>query len=793
MKVTWNWLNEFVDLNGLSIEDLEQKLAMQGVHIEEIEYCKERVSNVVVGYVKSVEKHPDADRLKICMVDVGESEPLQIVTAAPNIRADVFVPVALVGAVLYDGTKIKKGKLRGAVSLGMFCSLEELGLEEDSDGIYIIDKDAYPETGDEIYHYVGLDDIVIDFEITANRSDLLSVAGIAREIAVATGREFKYPQFELKMSDKKSEDEISVELNDGDLCYRYTARFLGDVKIAPSPILIRSRLELTGMRSINNVVDITNYVMLELGIPMHAFDADEINGRKIIIRRAKNGEEFKTLADHKLVLSEDDLLISDTNKGIALAGVIGGENSEIKENTSGIILEVASFSPVSIRKTAKRYGISTESSYRFERGMDFEIIDYVSDRASYLFSKYAGAVIYGNPVDKKSDKYPQKRVITLRYTRLNSLFGGVIPKEKVETILKALDFVIKNKTNDTISVEVPSFRYWDIEREVDLIEEVIRIFGYDNTNAVMPILRLKQGKHFEIDTKEKIKEILRAYGVYEAYLFPFVHENIVSLLNIDETSLYKVKNPLTKDLEYLTPDTLLPFLKVVELNIKRGNKIVKLYETGKEFDKKSGEHEVITVVLSGKTEKALYGKERTFDYYDIKGIVDQLLEYVNNEKVVFEPSSRTVWQEGYKVLIAGELLFEYGALNKKLTKAYDLKNSVWGLKIYTEIAKKYLSFERKFVSFSQFPPVYFDLALVVDKDVEADALLSFIRKNSGKMLESVRIFDIYEGDKLPNGKKSIAFSLLFRANDRTLTEKEVNKAVDKLIKAVNTRFGATLR
>ncbi|HHH85046.1 MAG TPA: phenylalanine--tRNA ligase subunit beta, partial [Firmicutes bacterium] len=442
MKVTWKWLNEFVDLDGLELEDLEHRLASQGLHIEEVIRPFEKIKEVYIGYITRVEKHPNADRLQVCHVDMGERGFLQIVTAAPNVRERSFVPVAVEGAVLHSGMSIKKAKLRGVESQGMFCSLEELGLEEHSDGICLMEESPEPVKGAPALPYFGLDDTVIDFEITSNRPDCLSVRGIAREVAMAAGRPMKDPPLYIREGDVSVTERIDVDVKDFAKCLRYTARVIEGVSVKESPLAVRCRLALVGLRSINNIVDATNYVMWEYGLPLHAFDRSGVKGGKIIVRRASLGEGFDTLAGEHLELSDEDLLIADTGRGIALAGVIGGENSEITPETKNVVLEAALFDPVSIRMTAKRHGQKTDSSYRFERGMDYEAVEYSSQRAASLIALWGGGVLCRGMVDKKNDSFDPRPSISLRMSQISRHLGISLSQREVINLFSKLDYGI---------------------------------------------------------------------------------------------------------------------------------------------------------------------------------------------------------------------------------------------------------------------------------------------------------------------------------------------------------------
>jgi len=789
MKVTWNWLGEYVDLHGLTIESISGKLASAGLHIEETYKPLECITNVVIGYVQSLKKHPDADRLQICSVDIG-SKTVQIVTAAPNIRAEIFVPVALDGAHLANDLIIKNTKLRGELSEGMFCSLEELGLEEKSAGVYIMPASAKPQKGDAIHPYLGLDDIMIDFEITANRSDLLSVMGIAREIALILERPFTKPSVAFKSTTHNVAEKISVRIDNTDACYRYTARYIESVSTIESPAFVRTRLAMTGLRPINAIVDATNYIMTETGLPLHAFDATYIENGSIVIRKAVDGERFKTLAEHDLTLDGAALMIADGKKAVALAGIIGGQNSEIRETTDSVILEAALFEPTGIRKTSKKTGISTDSSYQFERGMDYDNVLYASERAAWFLQEYAGGTVYSGVAEAHKD-YDPIRHIQVRWERIPHILGIAIDKETIRSYYARLDFSVEKETDAFCVIAVPPAR---IIREIDVIEEIARLYGYDTIPALLPTITINAKKRSVTRVfKHAVTERLHGHGIFEAYVFPFINEKQVELLGYDENDLYKVTNPLNKDMEYLAPHGILPMLSIAELNSKRGEKSVRMYEWGKEYHQQRGEHEKLTVVLTGTDTKHVYTGEHTLDLYDAKAVIDSIQKCLkgtftiaNSEQVVFEPGI------GFALMSGAIELCSYGKVRKDIADSFDL-GDVWMVSMDVEACADAYVANRSFKPFSVFPPVYFDLAFVVERATQAAALLDCIRKAAGALLENVEIFDVYEGKQLSDDKKSIAFSLTFRAADRTLTEQEITKEIEKVITGVNTQFNGVLR
>ncbi len=794
MKVTWKWLNDFVDLSGLKIEELIEKLGAQGLEIEEIERPSEEINNLVIGYINKIEEHPNADNLKIAYVDI-KKDTLKLVTGAFNIREDVYVPVALEGAEIY-GNKVKKVDLRGIESEGMICSLEELGLQDHSTGIYIFENLSEDDIGKNALEYLGLDDVIIDFEITSNRSDCLSVLGIAREISITTGREFSLPEREVEEISKKTEDTLNVEIQDEEKCYRYSARYIENIKFKDTPLWMRSRLELVGLRSINIIVDITNYVMWEIGLPLHAFDADLLDDNSIIVRQANKNEKFETLADDSLKLNESNLVIADKNKSVALAGIIGGANSEITENTKSVILEAALFDPVNIRYTAKEYKLSTDSSYRFERGMDYQIIPVASDRAAYLMAKYSDADVYKGMCDDKSEKYVPNREVSMRWHRADKLLGFEVNKEKIKEYFEKLGYKILEDKEKKVRVEVPSYRYWDVDREVDLIEEVVRLTGYDNIPMTLPRIKIKNINIDKTEHMEKnINRILHGYGLYEVYTFPFVNEEDIEILDIDKNNLYKIENPMSKELEYMSNEPLVSLLKITEKNLKRRNDLIKVFEWGRNYSKTRGENDILSVLLTGKIQKSIYNDERIIDYFDIKAIIEELISIFNFKDYKWEKNESRLWDDNlsYCFKVDEKTIMEYGKIDDSIADKYDVESQIWGLYLYIDRVLEYYSISREYKDYSLFPPVYFDLAFIVDQNIPSGEVMKLIKNKAGKDLESIRLFDVYEGKPLDKDKKSLAYSLIFRSLDKTLKEEDVNKRIDDIIKAVKKKFNAKLR
>ncbi len=584
-----------------------------------------------------------------------------------------------------------------------------------------------------------------------------------------------------------------MKVSDVDKCLRYTARRIRGVTVGESPLKIRSRLELVGLRSINNIVDITNYVMWELGLPLHAFDSAMVRGG-IEVRRASENEKFTTLTGQDLELSADDLLIADGEKGIALAGVMGGENSGISPETGEVILEAALFEPVGVRKTSKRHGQKTDSSYRFERGLDFNKADIASARAADLMVRYGGADSVSGITDIKKEGFDPERTLELRFSRIREILGMDIPGETLADSFSNLGYKVEPR-EDGLRLTVPSVRYWDIYREIDLIEEAARFYGYDRIPQTLPMMKMIKG---HLDNGEKLKEKSDAAclgnGFFETCTFPLISAETADLAGYDTGSLFRVSNPLNREMEYMTPQPVLGLLRVAELNLKRGADHVKVFENSRTFLLDKGEENVKVFLCTGEKKPSFHEEASEVGFYDVKGLAAELEGLLGEPLEEAAPES-PLWEKGTAEAFAcqGKTVLEYGAVKKKIAAKYDIKKDVWAGWFYTERALPAYNGKRSFVPFSQFPPVYYDLAFVVDKNVKAGELQAFISENSGRLLRDIYLFDLYEGRNVEEGKKSLAYSLEFRSDEKTLTEKEISAIIDKVVKKVSGRFDARLR
>lgn len=799
MKASIEWLKEYsdVDVDTIKLADI---LTMTGSKVETIEQRGKDIKNVVVGKILEIKKHENSDHLVVTKVDLG-SETVQIVTGADNIKEGDIVPIAKDGSELPGGIKIKKGSLRGVESCGMMCSVGELGLDivdypgQIEHGIMILDKSFEKDLGKEIVNILNLEEDIIDFEITPNRPDCLSIEGLGRETAVSLGKEFKNPRKnidDLKVGDKKELEGLTVDIDAPDLCYRYIARVVKNVKIGQSPDWMKRRLKACGVRSINNIVDITNYVMLEMGQPMHAFDINSIEGKHITVRRAKNGEKIKTLDEEERELNSDDLVIADDKKAVAIAGVMGGINSEIENDTKTVVFESASFYGGSVRKTAKKVGLRTESSSRFEKGLSTENALRAINRAIELV-ELIGA---GEAVDGKIDVYPtiQKiNVIKLDYDRINSLLGTNISKEEMINILEKLDIKVENDT-----AIAPYFRM-DLEFLADIAEEVVRFYGYDKLETTL----IKADTTIGVLNKEQkieknIKQVLVNNGLSEIYTYGFVSEKDLEKSNIDKKIINQsitILNPLSDEYKLMRPSTLPSMMQILSLNANKKNQEVKLFDVSRNYKNVNSEVEKGEVPLQENILTiGMYGKD--IDFYTLKGLIENVLEASNINRFDIEKETKN---ESYhpgrcaNIKVGIDVIATIGEVHPEVLSNYDIEKRVYVAEVNVTKLTKYSKSNKKYVEVPKFPAVERDIAVIVDEKVEVGQIEKIITKKSKKWLEKAKLFDIYRDEKIGENKKSVAYSLIFRDKNKTLSDQEINTTMESIITELEKTLGAELR
>ncbi len=787
MKVSINWLNQYF-AEKLDPKDLVKKFNLMSQEVAGLERLVD-IDGLVIGHVKSAIKHPDADKLKVCMVDVGDEE-LQIICGAPNVDANQKVIVAKIGVTLPGDFKIKKAKIRGVESNGMICSLAELGIqafESNELGIYVLGEDALP--GEDPLKYLSLDDHVLELDLTANRADLLSLRGVAYDTAAMLNIN---PSFhEPQVIRETTENPVSIFTQTKN-CQVYYGQLIDNITIRQSPYWLKARLIASGIRPINNVVDITNYVMLEYGQPLHAFDYDKINSDRILVRDAMDQEEIITLDGEKRRLIKGDIVITDGERPIALAGVMGGLNTEIDASSTRVLLESAVFNPVKIRKTALRLNLKSESSSRFEKGIDAKKTLEALNYASELLVKYADAIIVGKPSFFNTIN-PKKKTITLSMEKLIKVTGLKFEEDDVENILKRLRFDFKNK-GDSFVVTIPSRR--PMESYQDLIEEIVRIHGYNKIPLSIPVTPTQGGLNKKQTTKRVIRSFFVGKGFYETKTYSLVTEEMAKKYDKETLPTIKILNPLTKEREYLRHSIIPSLINVLIYNKARKIEDVFIFETANTYFG-NYEQEKLAFLLNGKSDYSLWqGLDKEIDFYHLKGIIEALLEQlkINNYSIQVSHNPLSNLHPGIsaELLVDEEVVGFFGRLHPEEEHRFGLKD-VYVCEL--ELQKLYENSEKqemKYVEVSKYPPIERDLAIYVTNEISAQQIIDVIKKTNKKLLNSVEIFDVYY-DQNKENKKSIALRLEFLSYDRTLEAREVDEQISKIIVNLKKELNAELR
>ena len=797
MNVSLKWLKEYVDFD-LSPEVLAERLLMLGMEIESIKRLGEGLDRVVVGRINTVEKHPKADKLVLCNVDVGSGPDAQIVCGAPNAREGLVAPVALVGAELPNGLTIKRAKIRGEESYGMLCSEQELAISEEASGLMELPDDT--QIGASIVEALDLDDVVLELEITPNRPDCLSMIGVARETSVTTGNPLKLPAINIQGGTTDIHDLTSVTIEAPDLCPRYAARVIRGVRIGPSPAWLQRRLETIGVGTINNIVDITNYVLMEYGHPLHAFDYHRLSENRIVVRCAEPGEKLKTIDAEERALKPDMLVIADAKTPVALAGVMGGFDSEITDETVDVLLESAYFDPPSIRKTSKALGMHTEASHRFERGADPEGVIPAINRAAQLIVEIAGGEICSGIVDV----YPGKRdtiTIKLRPERANFVLGTEIEHDEMCNILTRLGFVV----SDTFEVTVPTFRP-DVSQEIDLVEEIARVYGFDNIPITLPRGDIPIPK---AEPKEDLRAHVKAYllqcGMMEAMNYAFYHPDVFDRIRLASTDplrqTVQIANPLSED-QSIMRTTLLPSL-LANAQRNRNHQIsdVQFFECSKVFiPNETGEHpnepERVAGIISGNLGAGVYGDPlRPADFFDIKGVVEGLLDRCGLSDYTITQTDHPTFHPGRRaeICIGDNTLCVFGETHPEVLATYDLPHKAYLFELDFERLVDAVEPTKQFEPIPIYPSVNRDLAIVLDVDTPASRPTEIIKSAGGELVFSLHLFDVYAGEQVPDGKKSLAFAIEYRSATETLTDEIVDRVHGRILEQLERELGATLR
>ncbi len=806
MRISYNWLKQFLKIE-LPSEETASLLTDLGLEVEVVEpfqSVKGGLLGIVVGEVLTCEKHPDADRLKVTTVNLGTGNPVQIVCGAPNVNVGQKVPVATIGTKLYDKTgvefEIKKGKIRGQESHGMICAEDELGLGENHDGIMILDKKIKP--GTTLAEVLKIEnDEVFEIGLTPNRADAMSHFGVARDLRASLllsnkNVELISPSVSGFRVDKRTL-KIDVDVVDSKLAPRYCGVTISGIKVKPSPDWLQNRLKSIGLTPKNNIVDVTNYVLHEFGQPLHAFDAAKING-KVIVKTLPSGTKFTTLDDTERTLHEDDLMICDENGPMCIAGVFGGKNSGVSEATTNIFLESAYFNPISVRKTAKRHGLSTDASFRFERGIDINLTDYALKRAAMLIQEVAGGEITSDPIDF----YPKKMedfAVFLNFDNAKRIIGQDLPKETIKKILASLDIKVNSVTDAGLGLIIPSYRV-DVQREIDVIEEILRVYGYNNIEFSKKLNATVSNAPRNEDYKLQniIANQLNSNGFHEMMANSLTTPDYVKLSTaLKDDYNVTILNPLSSDLSVMRQSLLFSGLEAIAYNINRKNSDLKLFEFGKSYHKLlsgNAEKKHLSVFLSGnRSGESWTNPTKPTDFFLFKGYIHSILSRLGLTKIVNKSVESDVFAEGIALASGNDILVEFGILKKSILKEFDIKQEVLFADFNWDLILKLISTKIKFQDIPKYPDVKRDLALLVDSSVSFESIYTIATQTEKSLLKEVNLFDVYQGANLPEGKKSYAVSFVLQDATKTLTDVQIDKTMGKIKHNLETELGASLR
>jgi phenylalanyl-tRNA synthetase beta chain len=801
MQISFKWLQSMVPCNATP-DEIAHRLTMAGLEVEAIEPFQFGLEGIVVGRIQGIEKHPSAAHLQVCKVQIPDNI-LDVVCGAPNAAVGQLVPLALDGASLVDGTEIRSAEIHGVLSQGMICSESELGLAEDASGIMVLEADL--QLGSPLAEALQLNDLIYQIGITPNRADCLSVVGIAREIAALFGETWSLPRVNLKETGPPVESLSSVTIEDADLCPRYAARIVRNIKIKPSPLWMRQRLEAQGLRAINNIVDVTNYVMMELGQPLHAFDYHRLDEQRIVVRRATPNETFVTLDGQKHRLTGDMLLICDATRGVALAGIMGGLNSEITPETNTVLIESAYFQPTGTRRTAKGLGLSTESSYRFERGVDPEGVITALDRAAQLMVELAE----GELASGRLDVYPlpvKLQPIKLRVAKTNRFLGTNLSREEISKHLQSIQLKISSAKEDLLVVEPPSFR-GDLTREVDLMEEVARLAGYDLIPSAEPVARLASTKRSEDQViRQYTKETLRSLGFCEIVTYSFINPQTIDLLRFKDGDrrrrLLPLRNPLSEEQSVMRTSLVPNILETAARNQRQNNFDLRLVELSKVFFSKEGdelpeERFNLCGLLSGLRRPPGWNEpSQGIDFFDVKGAVEALFMHLGIRDLRWSAKSPAPYlnpEAAAQIQAADLYLGDLGEVHPAVLEGFDLKGPVYLFDLDFDLLIERTVSVKKFQALPRFPAVNRDLAIVVADSVAVQDLLDYLEEHRPQYAESMSLFDQYRGTQVGTDRKSLAFRITYRSAERSLTDLEVNEIHQDLSQKIVDAFEAQLR
>ena len=808
MKISYNWLKQFIkiDWTAEKTSELLTDLGLEVEGLETFQSVKGGLQGIVVGHVLTCEQHPNADRLRITTVDVGAKEPLAIVCGAPNVATGQKVAVATIGTTLYtaegEAWTIKKGKIRGEESHGMLCAEDELGLGASHEGIMVLEDSL--ETGSPLAkHYEIEDDLVFDIGLTPNRADAMSHYGTARDLMAGLSQhginaKLISPSVSAFHVDDRSL-KVDINVEDKQKAPRYCGLTISDIVVKESPLWLQNRLKAIGLNPINNIVDATNYVLHDLGQPLHAFDADRISGKKIIVKTVKAGTKFTTLDGIERSLHEEDLMICDTEKPLCIAGVFGGENSGVSKETNSIFLESAYFNPVSVRKTAKRHALNTDASFRFERGIDPNITKYALKRAALLIIEIAGGKITSDLIDEYPNKIEDAQVL-LTFEKTNQLIGEELPKETIKSILSALEIKVNNVTESGLGLTIPAYRN-DVQREVDVIEEILRVYGYNNIGITNKLnASISNTSKFESYKVENIiANQLVGQGFYEILNNSLTSDKYTAFSEqLEQAHEVKILNPLSTDLSVMRQSLIFSGLESIAFNINRQQSDLKLFEFGKtyhNFEANKEEFKHLSVFVTGnKTEKRWNTKETAVDYFYLKGLVTAIFERLGIQKLKSSPLANDVFSEGQQLSVGKHSLVEFGSLKTSTLKSFGISQSVFCADFNWDNLLKVINQQTiKFKDISKYPEVKRDFSLLINEDVTFESIFKLAKQTENNFLKEINLFDVYTGDKLAEGKKSYAVSFTLQDKNKTLTDVQIDKIMSKIQKRIESELGAELR
>lgn len=807
MNTPISWIKAYVPDLDCTLQEYVDKMTLSGSHVETAVELDKNLDKIVVGQIKSIERHPDATKLVVCQVDIGADELTQIVTGASNVKEGDMIPVVLDGGRVAgghdgsplpeEGIKIKKGKLRGVVSNGMMCSVEELGCtremypEAPEDGVYIFSENDGVKPGDDAIEAFGLHDAVVEFEITSNRVDCFSMIGMAREVAATFNKPFYPPVIKETGNDEKASDYIQVEVEDKELCKRYVGRVVKDIKLAPSPKWMQRRLASMGIRPINNIVDITNYIMEEYGQPMHAYDLSTIAGNKIIVKRANDGDTFTTLDGQERKLDSSVLMINDAEKPVGIAGIMGGENSMVTDSIQTLLLEAACFDGTNIRLSSKKIGLRTDASGKFEKGLEPNNTMDAINRACQLIEEFGAGTVVGGCVDV----YPvQKEEVTVPFEpeRINGLLGTSLSPEEMLTYLEKIELTYEKETG---LLHIPSFRQ-DLNCMADIAEEVARFFGYDNIPTTLPRGEATAGKKsFKGRVEEVTRQIAEQNGFNGGMTYSFESPKVFDKLLLSEDAKERqaivISNPLGEDFSIMRTISLNGMLTSLATNYNRRNKVAKLYEMGNIYLPKS----LPLTELPEERMQFTFGMYGAGDFFDLKGVLEELFEKLGLEgQSEYAKGSYPFLHPGRTadIFLQGEKVGYMGQVHPEVCDNYDFSTEAYVAVIDMPVLVEKATFERKYEGIAKFPAMTRDLSMVMSKEIPVGEVEKVIKKRGGKILESFQLFDVYEGSQIKEGYKSVAYSMTFRRKNRTLEDAEVNTVVEKILDELK-KMGIELR